>query len=177
MKEVFKKIKSIFSLILGICFFAFALSMSLLLLNYNKYGLTQFGETTLIIINGNLTSENYKRGDLVLVEERNLERLNVGDDAFAYRVDGQGRVSLELGKIGKIYKEENAVSFENGSTFDSEFLAGVPYKTYASVGKYISIVESKWGFLFIILVPCFLIFIYEVYALIIEIKYGAEEDL
>ena len=36
--------------------------------------------------------------------------------------------------------------------------------------------ESKWGFLFIVLVPCFLIFIYEVYALIIEIKYGAEEE-
>lgn len=176
MKEVLKKIKSIFSLMLGVCFFAFALAMSLLLLNYNKYGLTQFGDTTLIIINGNLTSEDFKRGDLVLVESRNLDRLNVGENAFAYRVDGQGRVSIELGKIGKVYKEENAVSFENGSTFDAEFLAGVPYKTYVNVGKFLSVVESKWGFLFIILVPCFLIFIYEVYALIIEIKYGAEEE-
>lgn len=176
MKDVLKKIKSIFSLMLGVCFFAFALAMSLLLLNYNKYGLTQFGDTTLIIINGNLTSEDFKRGDLVLVESRNLDRLNVGENAFAYRVDGQGRVSIELGKIGKVYKEENAVSFENGSTFDAEFLAGVPYKTYVNVGRFLSVVESKWGFLFIILVPCFLIFIYEVYALIIEIKYGAEEE-
>lgn len=176
MKDVLKKIKSIFSLMLGVCFFAFALAMSLLLLNYNKYGLTQFGDTTLIIINGNLTSEDFKRGDLVLVESRNLDRLNVGENAFAYRVDGQGRVSIELGKIGKVYKEENAISFENGSTFDAEFLAGVPYKTYVNVGKFLSVVESKWGFLFIILVPCFLIFIYEVYALIIEIKYGAEEE-
>ena len=176
MKDVLKKIKSIISLILGICFFAFALAMSLLLLNYNKYGLTQFGDTTLIIINGNLTSDKFSRGDLVLVEERNLDRLNVGDDAFAYRVDGQGRVSIELGRVGKIYKEENAVSFENGSTFDAEFLAGVPYKTYVNVGKFLQVVESKWGFLFIVLVPCFLIFIYEVYALIIEIKYGAEEE-
>lgn len=176
MKDVLKKIKSIFSLMLGVCFFAFALAMSLLLLNYNKYGLTQFGDTTLIIINGNLTSEDFKRGDLVLVESRNLDRLNVGENAFAYRVDGQGRVSIELGKVGKIYKEENAVSFENGSTFDAEFLAGVPYKTYVNVGRFLSVVESKWGFLFIILVPCFLIFIYEVYALIIEIKYGAEEE-
>lgn len=176
MKDVLKKIKSIFSLMLGVCFFAFALAMSLLLLNYNKYGLTQFGDTTLIIINGNLTSEDFKRGDLVLVESRNLDRLNVGENAFAYRVDGQGRVSIELGKIGKVYKEENAISFENGSTFDAEFLAGVPYKTYVNVGRFLSVVESKWGFLFIILVPCFLIFIYEVYALIIEIKYGAEEE-
>lgn len=176
MKDVFKKIKNVFSLLLGVVFFAFALAMSLLLLNYNKYGLTQFGDTTLIIINGNLTSEKFSRGDLVLVEERNLERLKVGDDAFAYRVDGQGRVSIELGRVGKIYEEENAVAFENGSTFDAEFLAGVPYKTYVNVGRFLSVVESKWGFLFIVLVPCFLIFIYEVYALIIEIKYGAEEE-
>lgn len=177
MKEIIKKIKSFISFILGVVFFAFALCMSLLLLNYNKYGLTQFGQTTLIIINGNLTSDVYNRGDLVLVEEKNIHRLNVGDDAFAYRVDGQGKVSLELGKIGKIFPEESAISFENGSTFDTQFLAGVPYKVYPSVGRYLSVVSSKWGFLFIVLVPCFLIFVYEVYALIIEIKYGAEEDL
>ena len=44
------------------------------------------------------------------------------------------------------------------------------------VGSVLSLLQSKWGFLFTVLVPCFLIFIYEVYSLIIEIKYGAEPD-
>ena len=51
-----------------------------------------------------------------------------------------------------------------------------PVKQYDKIGGYLSIIESKWGFLFIVLIPVFLIFIFEVYSLIIEIKYGAEED-
>ena len=49
-------------------------------------------------------------------------------------------------------------------------------KKYEKIGTFLSVVESKWGFLFIVLVPSFLIFIYEVYSLIIEIKYGKDED-
>ena len=57
-----------------------------------------------------------------------------------------------------------------------EFVAGVGTESYEHLGTALSIIESQWGFLFIVLVPCFLIFIYEVYSLIVEIKYGAEED-
>ena len=57
-----------------------------------------------------------------------------------------------------------------------DFVVGKKDKVYKNVGKYLSVIESKWGFLFIILVPCFFIFIYEIYALIVEIKYGADKD-
>ena len=57
-----------------------------------------------------------------------------------------------------------------------EFVAGVGTKSYEKIGTALSVIESQWGFLFIVLVPCFLIFIYEVYSLIVEIKYGGEED-
>ena len=39
-----------------------------------------------------------------------------------------------------------------------------------------SLAVSIFGFLFIVLVPSFLIFVYEVYSLIIEIKYGKDEE-
>ena len=57
-----------------------------------------------------------------------------------------------------------------------QFVAGTGEKVYNDIGFYLSIIESRWGFLFLVLVPCFLFFIYEIYALIVEIKYGAEED-
>ena len=83
---------------------------------------------------------------------------------------------LQIGTIGEVYVEENAISYENGETYSYEFIAGKTEEVHAGVGTFLSVVESKWGFLFIVLVPCFLIFIYELYSLIIEIKYGAEED-
>lgn len=175
MKEIIKKIKSFISFILGVVFFAFALCMSLLLLNYNKYGLTQFGNTTFVIVSDYITSDNYKRGDLVLVKSSKIDELELGEEIFVYRIVDTNKVVVEVGKVGQLYTSEDAVAFENGDTFSSKFVIGTADEVYNDIGLYLSIIESKWGFLFIVLVPCLLIFIYEIYALIIEIKYGAYE--
>ena len=151
------------------------MSMTMLLLNYNKYGLTQFGSTTFVIINDNISSETFKKGDLVLVETQKIANLEAGEDLFVYRINTGGSVSVEVGKVGQVYLEEDAVAFENGDIFSNQFIIGTPDKIYNEIGTYLAIIESKWGFLFIVLVPCLLIFIYEIYALIVEIKYGADE--
>ena len=175
MRKIIKKIKSFIAGVLMLIFFAFALSMTILLLNYNKYGLTQFGDTTLVIINDKISSETFKKGDLVLVESEKLTDLELGVEIFVYRINNGGSVSIELGRVGEVYLEEDAVAFENGDIFSSQFVIGTADEIYNDVGTYLAIIESKWGFLFIVLVPCLLIFIYEIYALIVEIKYGAEE--
>ena len=68
MKKVLQKIKSFILGVLGCIFFAFAISVTVLLLNYNKYGLTQFGNTTLVMVSDYITSDTLKKGDLVLVK-------------------------------------------------------------------------------------------------------------
>lgn len=176
MKKVLKTIKSIILTLLGFVFFAFALSITILLLNFNKYGLTQFGTTTFVIISDDITSETVKKGDLVLVDSKKINELEIGDEIFVYRLGNNGSVSVELGKIGQVYLDEDAVSFENGDIFSMKFVIGSTEKIYNEIGTYLSILESKWGFLFLILVPCLLIFIYEIYALVVEIKYGTEEE-
>lgn len=174
--KVLNKIKSIILGILGVAFFAFALSMTVLLLNYNKYGVTQFGDTSLILMKDSIATDEFKKGDLVLVKTTKIENIQKGDSLFAYSVDSKGVASVSLGKVGEVYPEDDAVSYENGSTYSMEFVIGKADKVYNDIGGYLSILESKWGFLFIVLVPGFLIFIYEVYALIVEIKYGDEEN-
>lgn len=174
--KVLKVIKSIILGILMFVYFSFVIFMTVLLLNFNDYGVTEFGNKSIIIINDEISNENYKKGDIVITEKTKIEKLEVGQELFAYKVDGKGNVSIDLGKVGNIYTEENAVSYENGSTYSNEFIAGVPIDKYEEIGKYLSVIESKWGFLFIVLVPSFLIFVYEVYSLIIEIKYGKDEE-
>lgn len=176
MIKVLQFIKSLILGVLGCIFFAFAITLTILLLNYNKYGLTQFGNTTFVNISDDITSDTVKKGDLVLVKSRKLDTLELGSEIFVYRVVNSNKVIVEVGKIGEIYLEEDAIAFENGDIFSREFIIGTTDKIYNNVGTFLSIVESKWGFLFLVLVPCLLIFIYEIYALIIEIKYGAEEE-
>lgn len=180
--KVLKVIKAIIANLLGAVFFVFALGMTVLLLSYNDYGLSQFGNKTMILMNDSIFSEKYEKGDLVIVEKRGLtlgsgytDVIEVGDEIFAVRVDAYGNAYVEVGIVGKIYEDEEAISFENGSTFGLKFVLGETVKTIPDIGGFLSIIESKWGFLFLVLVPCFLIFMYEIYSLIIEIKYGKEE--
>jgi hypothetical protein len=176
MIKILQKIKKFIVGVIGCIFFAFAISVTVLLLNYNKYGLTQFGNTTLVMISDFITSETYKKGDLVLVKSGKLTDLELGEEIFVYRIMSNNKILVEVGKVGQIYPEEDNIAFENGDIFSKEFVIGKADKVYNKIGTYLSIIESKWGFLFIVLVPCLLIFIYEIYALIIEIKYGAYEN-
>ena len=176
MKKVLETIKQILIGIIGTAYFIFALIMTILLLNFNDYGVTQFGSKSLVIINDDIASEKYEKGDLVIVESKKIDKIEIGEEIFTYRIDSKGIPSIQVGTVGDIYVEDEALSFENGETYSMEFVAGVGTESYENIGTALSIIESQWGFLFIVLVPCFLIFIYEVYSLIVEIKYGAEED-
>lgn len=175
MKKVLSVIKKIFIGIIVVVFFSFAIGITILLLNYNDYGLTQFDDETLVIIKDEISSEDFKKGDLVIVKEKKLEDINIGDEVFAYKVNSKGEVSIELGVVGETSIEDEALSFENGDTYAIDFIIGSSDKVYEDIGTYLGLLESRWGFLFIILVPSFLIFIYEIYALVVEIKYGKDE--
>ena len=168
-------IKKIIVSIVLIVFFAFTITMTILLLNFNKFGVTQFDDTSLLIIKKGFTSETYKKGSLVVVESKEIKDYHEGEEVFVYHLDGHGGVNIQLGVVGQIHEDDDALTFSNGDTYSSEFIIGTGEKIYPNLGKYLSIVESKWGFLFIILVPNFFLFVYQLYSLIVEVKYGKDE--
>ena len=175
MANIFKTIKKILFTIIGIAYFAFALCMTILLLNYNDYGVTQFGKKQMIFIREELAIPDFNKGDLVIVEQVKLENISAGDKIFTYKIGRNKKAEIQYGIVGEVYVDDEAIVFENGDTYSLEFIAGKAIETHPKVGTFLSIIESQWGFLFLVLVPIFLIFIYQVYALIIEIKYGAEK--
>lgn len=168
-------IKKIIVSIVLIAFFAFTITMTILLLNFNKFGVTQFDDTSLLIIKKGFTSETYQKNSLVVVEAKEIKDYQVGEEVFVYHLDGHGGVNIQLGVVGQIHEDDDALTFSNGDTYSSEFIIGSGEKIYPNLGKYLSIVESKWGFLFIILVPNFFLFVYQLYSLIVEVKYGKDE--
>ena len=174
--KVLKKIKKVLLVTLGIVYFTFALFMTILLLNFNDYRVTVFGETSLVILKDKVSHEEYQKGDLVLVEEAAPENLQKGEEVFVYKVDKMSKTAdINIGKVGEVM--DDYITLENGETYSIKYLIGRPTKVYNDIGGVLGIIESQWGFLFIVLVPCFLIFIYELYALIVEIKYGDEIDV
>ena len=104
-----------------------------------------------------------------------MKSIQVGDELFAYRIDSKGNANIEIGTVGQVHLDSEAITFENGDSYSYEFLIGEGTKTIAGFGTFLGLVESKWGFLFTVLVPSFIFFVYNLYALIVEIKYGDEE--
>ena len=174
--KVLNILKKIIISILLVIFFAFTITMTVLLLNFNKFGVSQFDETSLLIIKKSFSSETYKKGSLVFVESKNIKDYKEGEEVFVYHLDGHGGVNIQLGIVGKVFVDDDAITFTNGSTYSSEFIMGTGTKSYPKLGTFLSIIESKWGFLFIILVPNFFLFVYQLYSLIVEIKYGKDDE-
>ena len=174
--KVLKMIKKVIVSIVLIVYFAFTITMTVLLLNYNKFGVTQFDDKSILIIKKGFTSDTYKKNSLAIVESKEVKDYKEGDEVFVYHLDGHGGVNIQLGVVGQVHVEDNAITFQNGDTFSSEFIMGTGSKVYDNIGLYLSVVESKWGFLFIILIPNFFLFVYQLYSLIVEIKYGEDEE-
>lgn len=176
--KVLKTIKRIFIGIILVIFFAFTITMTILLLNYNDFGITQFDDTSLLIIKNGFSSDTYKKGSLVIVENKPVKDYKIGEEIFTYHMDQQNNnsIDVQLGVIAQIHEEDSSVTFANGETYSRQFIMGTGEKIYPKLGTYLGVIESKWGFLFIILVPNFFLFVYQLYSLIVEIKYGKEED-
>ena len=160
--KVLKMIKKILLGIFCVIFWAFAICMAIMLLNYNKYGVTEINGKSYLLIREQMASDKYHKGDLVIVKGKKIEEINVGDEVFAYKIVGNNKVSIDLGEISQVSIQDDGVAFKNGETYAMQFIAGSAEKVYSKVGTYLSIVQSQWGFLFIILVPILLMFIYQI---------------
>ena len=95
------------------------------------------------------------------IESKNIKDYKEGEEVFVYHLDGHGGVNIQLGVVGQVFVDDNAITFTNGGTYSSEFIIGSGTKIYPNIGKFLSIIESKWGFLFLILVPNFFLFVYQ----------------
>ena len=63
-----KIVLKVFGYILMICYFLLAISISILVLKENEYGLTKFGNKYFVVIEIDSENDNYNSGDLVIVK-------------------------------------------------------------------------------------------------------------
>lgn len=150
------------------------------LLCKNKYGFTQIGDTTLITIDKELQTylPETKKDDLLLVKETD-EDMKVGDKIYYYSTANNEYV-IKTAHIKEIVTSDGSVSLYKlddlkGSTIATNRVLGKYSTVYENIGGILDILESKIGFLLLVILPILLIFMYQVYALIIVIKYGDEE--
>ena len=165
--------------ILIILYILLIIFITICLLSYNDYKVTEFGNTTILpVIDENLEPE-YSVGDLLILK-KNISDISVGDTIFFYR-STFGTTVVNFAKVTNIEivtTEESTITVEGDYMFSSQYLIGKASTAtiVPLVGHVISLLESKYGFLFLGVLPSLIIFLYTGYTLFLEVRVDEDDE-
>lgn len=149
------------------------------LLFVNSYGYTEFGNYTIVQAHKAEASTlpNVKNGDLLIIKNGNdIVKGNV----IYYYAGINDKYYIKSGKVTEITGDEYGTFYKldkknETNTISDQKLVGNYISIHHNVGKILDVLESKIGFLLLVLLPIMCIFIYHVYNFVIILKYEERE--
>ncbi len=173
-----KVLKTIFGFI-GFIYLVVAVFAIVCLLKKNDYGLTQFGNTTLVVIDSDAMGGYYDKGDLVILRKPNNDDVKINDAVFFYETAFKQHTINVANVTGKEkINDEETTYHVKGTSFSSSYLVGKVDGSakYPVVGSILNIFTSKWGFLFLVILPFFVLFMIEIVAIYDELRHRNKEN-
>ena len=176
-----KKFLKILGGIIFIPYILIVIVVTICLLNYNKYGVTELGNYTLVIVEDAALNPTNQKGDLLVVEKKDNDSILKDDYIFFYEQDKESKtVIINLAKVlntRKVTEKERTFTIEGNYEYSSEYVIGAmkDAKVYHTIGGILGILESRWVFLLFIILPILFIFLYELYEFILEVKRSLKE--
>ena len=176
MKKILKILFGIFVTL----YLVVAVFLTVCLLSFNDYKISVIGNKSLVILDDNTLEPEYKKGSLLVIEKNKNDDIKVNDEIFFYNTY-KSQVVVNKSRVDKTQKiTDNETTFTVNKKYEisSEYVIGKTDTTKAieNVGSVLGFLESKWGFLIVIVFPLSLLFVYEIYAVIKEIRYPDEEN-
>ena len=177
MKKLFHWVWSFLEVVIII----YVIIITSFILCRNKYGYTQFGDYTFDNINL-IEEKNIKdvtKGDLLIV--KNSNDIEVGNLIYYYAAFNE-RYIIRSDVVTNISSDDYSSLYTLAGDGEPVTVAGTRVlgkysNTYAKIGGILDVLESRIGFLFLVLLPIMVVFIYQVYEFIVIIHYeNVEED-
>ena len=134
------------------------------LLSYNEYNYTEFGNIVLVTVDDE--TDNYSNKDLIIIPKNNKVMDN--DKVFYYE-EVNGKYKVRFGLVNGMGDSYVTINDKNVDK-DMVIANNKKIKQLAGLGSILNFFESKWGYLCIIILPIFIAFIYEIYAIINVLK-------
>lgn len=163
--------KHIKNFLIGI-YLIIAIFSTICLLSLNDFRTVELGDYTLLYIDKFSKNELFDKGDLAIVEE--AEDIKVGDKIFIYNAYDKiiSPRTETVSEIEKVNEKETTYHLENGKALSSNYVIGKVNgsRKIAYLGGILAAMQSKWGFLFFIVAPLLILFIYEAFAFYDDFK-------
>lgn len=178
VKNIFGSIGRFLLYLFEFLIIIYVIVITTFLLFRNKYGYTEIGNTTFVPLQIDTAEyiKDGKEGNLLVVKK--TSNLNEGDLIYYYTTEEERYIvksdyikSVFNGDGNKLY----TLNDESGSTVVSNRVLGKYANQYAGFGTIFGLLTSKFGFLFLVLLPIMCIFIYQLYSLIMVLKYEKVE--
>ena len=143
------------------------------LLNRNDYGVPMFLGKYLVFVEESL-EPTFKEHSLIMITPTKFDEVQVGENIFFYDTySAEKRIRYtEVTKKEVVNEKEVTNTLKDNNAISSSYVLGNEKNTTVlnGFGQFLYIVQSRWGFLFLVVFPLFLAFIYEIYSIYKEIK-------
>lgn len=159
-------------------YLAIAIFITLLLLAYNDFKVSEIGNYTLLLIKDSSLAPEFNKGDLVIVNKD--DEVLTGRKAFFYDTYNQ-KIEIRLGLIENVERvtaTEKTYTLEGDRKISGEYVLGpantaeiIPY-----LGTVLGVLESKWGFLFLIVFPALILVVNQIGIVFSNIMQAAKEE-
>lgn len=164
--------------IIFIIYAIIAVFVTICLLSFNEYKVSEFGDTSLVIVDNEELEPTYNKGDLVIVDKS--KRIREGDTIFFYNSSADVvEVTLAtVQNVEKVNDSEYTYAIDGDRSISSEYVLGnaKDVTKISNVGTVLGVLESKWGFLILIVFPSLFAFIYEITVVFTEIRDGKKAE-
>ena len=167
--------KKVLGTILFVVYAIIAITVTVLLLSYNDYNNSEIGGYTVYIVTDDSLEPEYKQGSILLIKETNDRNVQVGDEIFIYKVLNSSEYEVIDTTLQAKTQQGNHIIYvvDNEESYANDYFIGKVDDTIVieGWGYVLNLLESRWGYLFCIVVVSLLLFLQEVFELVMEIKY------
>ena len=172
--------KKVLGTILIIIYAIIAVTVTILLLSYNDYKVSEINGYSICIVKDEKLEPTYKKGSLLIAKKTDKESVKKGDHILVYKNISNSEYEIKNREVKEILKEGNHIIYlvDEDEQYDSEYLISKDsdIKSYEKIGTILGILESRWGYLFLVVIVSLILFLQEVFELVMEIKYGNMEN-
>lgn len=168
MKSVLKSIGKILLIVFLILYLTLEVFVTVCLLNFNEQRITEIGNTSLLIVDEGF-SEEYEKGDLLIVKKGDGSEVNVTDMIFFYN-PGENFV-INYAEVENVLESNDYYTYIIGGDYNVYYdhYIGNDVTQLKGVGTILAILESQLGFLILIILPTMIAVIFEIYAIVMEV--------
>ena len=167
--------KKVLGTILFVVYAIIAITVTVLLLSYNDYNNSVIGDYTVYIVKDDSLEPKYKQGSILLIKETNDRNVQVGDEIFMYKVLNSSEYEVINTTLQAKTQQGTHIIYivDNEESYSNDYFIGKVDDTIVieGWGYILNLLESRWGYLFCIVVVSLLLFLQEVFELVMEVKY------